>query len=228
MIQRGGTRVSIKKPRVGVARLVPNAVVKSPLMKKGGYEVFEGVPDEETFERMRSEALSLLPGAYENDLAVSEAGGIPARRHLRATSRNVQRDFYHRLRTLRFIREVSGLRAVPTGALGGYLYYTRPGDYIAIHRDGEGCDLAVITCLCDAPNHADDGGILCLYPERVFEKIDEIRATPGQGAVKMRLLPGQTMVLFGGFVAHSVLPVSNGQARIVSSLCYRLDRRQLH
>lgn len=207
----------------GLGGLIPDRVLNSPLMRKGGYEVFEALPEEATLERMRAEALRLLPGTHETDLAVSEPGGIPARRHLRATGGKVQTAFYHGRRTLRFLREVSGVSVVPTGALGPYLYYTRPGDYIAIHRDRDACDLAVITCLYDAPDLSGDGGMLCLYPKRRFERIDAIRATPEQGAVKIRLLPGQTLVLFGGFVAHGVLPVSAGQARIVSSLCYRLD-----
>lgn len=70
-----------------------------------------------------------------------------------------------------------------------------------------------------------DGGRLCLYPDRLFEPLSIIRATPQQGAIKVRLDPGQTIVLFGGLVPHALLKVAAGQARIVSVLCYRAQSR---
>lgn len=206
-----------------VAELIPPPVLDSPLMKKGGYEVFDGFPDEGTFERMQAEALRLFPAAYPSDVKGSAARGFVTRGQLRATGAGVQQAFYHRRRTLRFVREVSGLPMVPTGASGGYLYYARPGDHVALHRDGEGCELVMLTCLSDTPGLRSDGGVLYLYPERIFERAERIQATPDQGAVKLRLRPGQTIMLLGGFVAHALSPVSSGQTRIVSSLCYRLD-----
>ena len=220
--RRDRARVPLSKPDLGVAGLIPRPVLDSPLMKMGGYQIFEGIPVKGQFERLQSEVLRLIVKARQSDLAVSESGGIPARRQLRAAGGKFQRAFYHGRRTLRFLREVSGLPVEPTGAFGAYLYYTRPGDYVAPHRDGEGCDLVVITSLYDAASPSRDGGMLCLYPDRLFERIDGIRATPAKRAVKVRIAPGQTMVLFGGYVAHSVLPVCEGQRRIVSSLCYRL------
>ncbi len=205
--------------------LIPGRVLDSPLMKKGGYEMFEAFPDKGTFARMRAEALKLLPEAFESSRATFKADGTPAHRQLRATSVGAQRAFYHDRRTLRFIREVTGLPVVPTGPRGGYLYYTRRGDGIGIHRDGEGCDLVLITCLVDESSRSGAGGVSCLYPTRLLESTEAIRAKPRQGAVRLRLLPGQTMLLWGGFVAHAVSPVSSGQRRIVSSLCYRLDLR---
>ena len=117
---------------------------------------------------------------------------------------------------------MTGVALAPTGERGGYLYYARPGVRLGVHRDRDDCDLAVITCLADAPGPRGDGGTLVVYPGRVAEAIAAIRRTPRRGAVKLRLHPGQSLVMFGGWLAHGVRPVVRGQTRIVSALCYRV------
>ncbi len=122
---------------------------------------------------------------------------------------------------LAFMRRLTHRSIEPTGELGTYSYYSRPGDFLAIHRDIVTCDVAVITCLSDSPDHAA-GGALCLYPDRMFEPVAAIRATPSEGARVVRLREGQTIALFGGLVPHALLPVDADQVRIVSVLCYRI------
>lgn len=65
--------------------------------------------------------------------------------------------------------------------------------------------------------------MLRLYPGRNAERITAIRASPDDGVLPLHLRPGQTLVLLGGWVAHSVASVAPGQARVVSALCYRLE-----
>jgi hypothetical protein len=132
-----------------------------------------------------------------------------------------QRELYHDKRLIDFLQQVTGLTLQPSGQSGTYTYYARPGDYLAIHRDIDICDLAVITCLYDGPRTDNEGGLLTFYPQRLAERLSAIRATPQEGAVKMRLRPGQTLVLLGGIVPHAILPTARGQVRIVSILCYR-------
>jgi hypothetical protein len=110
----------------------------------------------------------------------------------------------------------------PTGQVGSYSYYLRAGDHLALHRDVVGCDLAVITCLCDTGGGAGPGGTLLLYPGRNLETLGVIRATPEQGAIAVSLSPGHSLVLLGGIVPHSVSPVTEGQRRVVSLLCFQL------
>jgi hypothetical protein len=115
---------------------------------------------------------------------------------------------------------------VPTGRVGSYLYYTRPGDRFTVHRDdGPDHDLVLITCVADKPDLSGDGGMFCLYPYRLAEKIRTIQATPDKGAVKFRLRPGQSLVLFGRWVAHAVLPIGRNQKRIVSVVCYKFAQK---
>jgi hypothetical protein len=48
--------------------------------------------------------------------------------------------------------------------------------------------------------------------------------------VPVPLRPGQTVVMLGGIVPHHVLPMAQGQVRVVSVLCYRAlpDLTQTH
>jgi hypothetical protein len=123
---------------------------------------------------------------------------------------------------LRFLRQLTGVAPVPNSRFGGYIYYTRPGDYVGVHRDDETCEVAAITCLYDGPHAAADGGALFVYPMRIAQPLAAIRATPDEGAVRLRLRPGQTLVMFGRLLPHAVLPVAAGQRRIVSALCYHV------
>lgn len=209
-----------------LATFFPDVILNSRLMKKGGYEVFAGLVDSVTLPLMLGEAVALSNEAYDSSVPVSDGeevrGGSPARRFLSSSGGDIQDAFYNADWMLSFLREVTGTPVVPTGARGTYSYYARPGDYLALHRDIETCDLAVITCLHENPDPEGEGGALGLYPTRIFEPLSAIRATPQQEVVTVRLQPGQTIVMFGGVVPHTLLPVVAGQVRIVSVLCYRV------
>jgi hypothetical protein len=207
--------------------LIPEPLWNSPLMRKGGFDAFEGILSDNAHKLMLSEAVQLSVTAQVSDVPVSDdeevRGGSPARRFLSAPGGEIQEAFCHADWLLGFLREVTGVPQLIGGGRGTYTYYARPGDYLALHRDVDTCDLAVITCLHDGPNLAGQGGVLCLYPTRLFEALSSIRESPGQGEVGLRLRPGQTLVMFGGIVPHALSPVVNGQMRIISVLCYRID-----
>jgi hypothetical protein len=196
-------------------------------MRKGGFEVFEGFLDPETCALMLSEALELSSNADVSDVAVSDGeevrGGAPARHFMSVSGGPVQDAFYQAPWMLEYLRELCNVTVAPTGGRGTYSYYAQTGDYLAIHRDIETCDVAVITCLYNAPRRVGHGGALCLYPSRLFEPLSLVRSTPDQGAAIVSLEPGQTIVMFGGIIPHTLLPVSAGQTRIVSVLCYRAE-----
>lgn len=206
--------------------LIPDHICSSPLMKKGGFDVFEGLLDDNTHGLMLSEAMSLSASAQAHEVSTPDheevRGGTPPRRFLSATGGNIQNAFYESEWVLHFLQQVTGVPVTPTGGHGTYTYYARPGDYLALHRDIETCDLAVITCLHDDSGQAGHGGILCLYVERLLEPLSAIRENPDQGVIHLRLAPRQTLVMFGGIVPHAVLPVAQGQGRLVSVLCYRV------
>jgi hypothetical protein len=203
---------------------IPAALAASPLLRRGGFDVFQGMLNGELLRALLVEALASRAEALESDVPVDDGeearGGNPARRFLSASGGRVQDAFYKALWMGRFLGELLGMRIAPTGERGTYSYYSRPGDFLALHRDVEACDVAVISCLHDG-RPTGDGGSLRLYPDRIEEPLSAIRRSPERGAVGVRLLPGQTLVLLGGLVPHTVLPVVSGQARIVSVLCYR-------
>jgi hypothetical protein len=198
-------------------------------MRDGGFRVLEGLFDHATRKELLAEALRLLPRAAPSAVPVSDdeevRGGTPARSFLNTGGGPLQDALYRTPGLLECLRRMTCASLVPTGALGTYSYYVRPGDFLALHRDIVTCDVAVITCLHDAgAGHEGDGGKLCLYPGRLFEPLSAIRRSPEAGALKLRLLAGQTIVMFGGIVPHALLPVAAGQARIVSVLCYRAEQ----
>lgn len=204
---------------------IPTIIRDSQLMKRGGFDVFEGLVDARMRREMLSEAVALLPHATRCEVTVSDGeeqrGGKPRRRFINAQGGPLQQAFNTSPVVLDFLRGLTNRALTCTGEIGTFSYYMDPGDYLDIHRDIVTCDVAVITCLHDRGTDSGDNGRLCLYPERLSEPLSRIRATPDRGAVKVRVKVGQTIVLYGGIVPHALLPVAEGQARIVSVLCYR-------
>jgi hypothetical protein len=175
---------------------------------------------------MLAEAVALYGESSECDVPVSDGeevrGGTPARRFRNSGGGPAQDAFYRAPWVIDFLRGLTRSSLVPTGERGTYSYYVRAGDFLAIHRDVRMCDIAVITCLKNGEAVEGDGGSLSLYPERMFEPLSAVRAAPGEGAHRLRLEVGQTIVLCGGLIPHTLLPVNEGQERIVSVLCYHV------
>jgi len=158
---------------------------------------------------------------HDNDQA-GERGGAPARRLFSSVGGAAQQALYFNEALLGFFGKIVGAPLRPSGPQGSYSYYARTGDYLGLHRDIAECDVAVISCLCDDGAQAGSGA-LQLYPARIAEPLSQIRATPDRGLVSVRLRPGQTIVLLGGYVAHATAPMAHGQKRLISVLCYRGD-----
>lgn len=216
---------SLTVPAAPHANEIPEVIRRSHLMKRGGFEVFEGLVDEKLRRDMLAEAVALLPHATRCEVLTSDdqevRGGRPRRAFSNGQGGPLQHAFNQSPAVLEFLRRLTSPGLTLTGEIGTYSYYIKAGDYLDIHRDIVTCDVAVITCLHDRVLTDGDGGYLCLYPQRTSEPLSWIRATPGAGAVKVRVGVGQTIVLYGGIVPHALLPVAEGQARIVSVLCYR-------
>jgi len=202
---------------------IPPEIKRSRLMSQGGFAVYEGLIHRELFGRLLEESLGFYEHAQESHEPISDQevwrGGSPARRFWSVGGGDVQAAFYQSPETIGILIDLSGITVRPTGGKGTFSYYVRPGDYLAIHRDIEKCDLAVITCLYETYPEGT-AGKLALYPERLSEPLPTIRATPTQGSLPQMLLPGQTILLLGGIVPHQIMPVTRGQIRIVSILCY--------
>jgi hypothetical protein len=205
---------------------VPSAIRDSPLMKKGGCAIYKNFPSGLVCAGLLAESRLCLSGAVATAVATSEdaqeRGGNPARRFISASGSDEQARFYHDPKTARFLARLCIGLVCPTGECGTYTYYARPGDHLALHRDIETCDIAVITCLLDRHRRGSAGGLTRFYPARQYEMLSSIRATPDVGAVSVRLQVGHTMVMFGGVVPHLIDPLGPGELRVVSILCFRV------
>jgi hypothetical protein len=217
---------AMQKSLLFLPEAIPELIRNSPLMKKGGFDVFVGLLDDHAHTQMLAEAMSLSTTARMSEVLTPDnedgRGGNPPRRYLTAPGGPIQDAFYHSDWVRDLLQQVTGTPLVPTGVRGTYSYYARPGDYLALHRDIVTCDVAVITCLNEGPNVTGSSGMLCLYPDRIYEPLSAIRDTLEEKAVGVRLMPKQTIVLFGGIVPHMLLPVAYQQVRIISVLCYRV------
>jgi hypothetical protein len=100
----------------------------------------------------------------------------------------------------------------------GYSYYRTAGQNKGLHRDNADCELTLVTCVDDQPG---EGGDLLLYPLRVCEPLSAIRATPDDGCVRLRLQPGETLLMFGHEIPHRVTPIGAGRTRITATIGYR-------
>lgn len=205
---------------------LPRAIHDSALMKEGGCAIYDHLPGIAACAGLLQEARLCLHGAIASAVATSDSeevrGGNPARRFISAGGGEEQAAFYRHPDTTRFLAAICNSPVRPTGESGTYTYYARPGDHLALHRDIETCDIAVITCLLDRHREGSVGGLTRFYPARQNEPLSHIRATPADGAVIVRIPFGHTMVMFGGLVPHLIEPLNPGELRIVSILCFRV------
>ena len=226
-----GTQTQMKKgfaaPPFGSAVVpeIPRAILNSPLMRRGGFDVFSGIVDETIKNSLLAEALEQQKVIVESIVADEDPeeirGGKPRRKILTSAGGEYQRAFYHSDWLLNFLRDLTVPFLQPTGHYGTFSYYARTGDFLEIHRDISACDVAVITSLENKFGADKSGGKLCLYPNRTQELLSKIRATPDEGAYKIFLEESHTLVMYGGIVPHALLPVAENQSRIVSVLCYQ-------
>src|ERR1700752_818216 len=207
---------------------IPVAIQNSRLMSQGGFNVYEGLHDRVFFQQLIAEAQAQYGAATACDVAIHDGeeirGGVPERRFLSSSGSVVQDSFYWAPWVLDLLRDLTSPELVPSGKRGTYSYYHRQGDFLGIHRDIEACDVAVITCLIDGVSKRNDSGSLCLYPLRLAEPLSHVRSTPEKDALNLHPSVGQTIIMYGGLIPHTLLPVSAGESRVVSVLCYHIPQ----
>jgi hypothetical protein len=193
----------------------------SRLARAGGFSVARLV-DSDGLLRLQQEAAELEASAVVAGVAPTgdgEARGYADRWLATAVGGPVLDSLLCAPAVLDFLVELTGLAWQPNGRLGTYSYYRQPGHYIGLHRDVRGCELALITCIRDT---GGAGGDLIVYPGAAGRRLAEVRADPARGARRLRLEPGDSVVLLGGLVPHLVTPLGQGHVRVVAPLCYHL------
>jgi hypothetical protein len=202
----------------------PAEVLQSRLFAAGGYLVVRGFFDEVTLQELRAEADQVRLDAQRMLVADSDGtegrGGFPARAYLSGPGRELHWELHGCQQMAETLATVCGLGVSASGS-GTYSFYEQTGDFLAIHRDVEQCDMAVITsltgCRMDCP-----AGELVVYPDFTREPLSAVRAAGRGAGVSVPLDRGHSMILLGGILPHEVAPTSPGQERIVAINCYRL------
>jgi hypothetical protein len=124
---------------------------------------------------------------------VEERGGTPARAFRFALARDCQWRLLSSATVLRSLAQVVG-RAVMLAGGGSLIYYEEPSDFLELHRDIIGCDLAMITSLGEfAP--ASGGGELLVYPEFRGRPLAAVRAAGRSAATSAWMVPRLTKTL---------------------------------
>jgi hypothetical protein len=204
---------------------VDPSLLTSPLLARGGYAVYENVFTRTALDALVLEARERYWAGDEQVTAVAAGdvgrGGHPTRKLVYSGGGEVQNDLYAAPALVRFLERICGARVRPTGERGGFLYYTRRGDHIGLHLDVDKCELVVLTMLQDHSPPGTTGGSYVIFPDHVGAAIPNVREAAQQGAgLRVKLRPGQSLVMLGGLVPHLVRPVDAQQARITSALCF--------
>ncbi len=203
---------------------LPPKLLRSKLLRSGGYMLLNGLIDAQTTDALLAEAASVRKNSERGEVAESDGtegrGGCPARAFRSSPGGPLHWGIYACAQMTDLLGQLCGLPMSPLGG-GTYTYYESPGDFLALHRDVETCDLAVITCLSETGG-VDAGGRLLVYPSWVHEPLSVVRAAGSSSATPVPLGPGDTVALLGGIVPHEVTPMSAEQERIIAVMCYRM------
>jgi len=207
---------------------LPAPVAESRIYRNGGILILE-LPRAEVIDELREEALLVRADGSRNEWSgpdvIEERGGNPSRAFAAAEAGQVQWNLFSGAAMVKAVTDACGLDVEPSGS-GTYSYYEQPGDFLALHRDIEHCDLTVITCLRDT-GRAERSGVLLVYPEHINRPLDTARQAGRTAAIAASIRAGQSAALLGGFVPHEVFPMADGQERIVSVMCYRINGWEL-
>ena len=196
----------------------------SKLVARGGFQVFPQLFSKHSFMAMFGEACQCFADVTEERREGEDhedwRGGLPPRKLLAAGGGGVQDSLYTAPALSCLLSELIGTPVRPSGNRASYSYYCRACDHLALHRDVSQCDVSVIAVISDNTGANQGGGELVVYPDRMQEPLSHIRINPEHGAVRLKLVAGETVILAGGILPHLVTPVADGQYRIVAPMCF--------
>ncbi len=205
---------------------IETEISASPLHAAGGFIVVSAIFSQSEMAELRTEASNARATGNRQVFAefvpCEERGGTPKRAFLSAPGSQTQWRLFSAPRLATTIKSITGLTVRPTGS-GSFTYYECEGDCLALHRDIETCDLAVITCI-DENSTSSGGGRLLAYPQFINKSLEAARLAGPAAATPVWLRTGNTILLLGGMVPHEVAPTKAGEERIVSVMCFHVLR----
>jgi hypothetical protein len=198
---------------------LPAAVADGPLARGRGFVLSRGLFAPADLAWLRDDADASRPRARRNearDVRAAEArGGAPARANTISTASAAQQRLLGSTALLRWLEQAVGAPVAPSGG-GTYCWYERAGDFLGVHRDDVGCEVALVVCLSASPGR----GGLVVHPDGVGRPLSS-SAGPDVRSVPLPLDAGDAALLLGGHLPHQVLPMEEGQRRLVALACYR-------
>lgn len=203
---------------------VEDEIAASAIHAAGGFTVVSALFSQTEMAELRAEACIARPKGTRQEHAefvpTEGRGGTPKRAFRNALSGPVQWRLFTSAQCLASIKSITGLTARPSGS-GSFTYYECEGDFLALHRDIETCDLTAITCI-DENSTASGGGRLLVYPDYRTESLASTRLAGPTAATPVWLRRGNTILLLGGMVPHELAAVLAGEERVVSVMCYQV------
>ena len=197
-------------------------VAVSPLLRAGGLATYRGLFDAASLRSMLQEASSAdarldiqEPGQDTEQIR----GGTPARRLYSVHGGAVQDAFFTSPELSQFVSQKVDAPVRPCGARASYSFYSGEGAHLDIHRDVQGCDLALITCLHDS-NPDAFGGCMDLWFDDALTPLGRVRADPNVGYTRVALQVGDSLLMHGGIIPHRIVPISGLRVRVVSLMCF--------
>lgn len=194
----------------------------SRLLVAGGYGIYQGLVARQWQAEMLEEALRGEGRADEvaSGIDTEEVrGGSPARRMVCVEGGEILDELYAARALMDFVADEVGMAVRRCGMRASYTIYDGAASHLDVHRDVQGCDIALVTCLHDS-NPSKGGGAIDLWLDDLATPLGEIRAHPDRGRSRLRLAAGDSLLIHGGLVPHRVPPCGGDRLRVVSLMCF--------
>ena len=182
------------------------------------FVVVDGLLDPARVEKLRDEALALMPHVTRKRVPFYKKSGSVGYHRIQELAPSIM-ELYRDPELLRFLRDTTGaqdLDACPDDDphAAALYYYTEPGDRIGFHYDSSHYRGARYTVLLGLVDDSSSRLVCRMWTRnKEHETVEE----------KVALLPGTLALFNGSTLYHAVSPLGENERRIVLTLEYVTD-----